>query len=480
MGGEILPDTWFGSIWKSSRKEPGKKFIGILSFEVSKLMSKVVCMWKCLSDEHIIRLREDFANSVGIQRLVSEDIDYLMDLAISEIIDNLISVAKSVSVLGKKCTDPKYHNLGFFQEDGADIDPKFYGWHYKLKQMEKKIKKMEKCVAVTEQLYLELEVLSELEQALRQLKAGSSTVGRVKLLELQQKVDWQRQEVKGLQEISPWSRTYDYIVQIILRCLLTILERVKYIYGVKKIENTGITHGDDSIHGDNTIRALLQMPEENESGGDHLERRTISDLGLGWNKTRLKNRKQPLSRSSSFILSSKPHLMKTRRLTPVGLIGCMTSANESESYPPICGGGSFRLNEERFDEMQLHLCSSSPTKLSSFLLKATPFSGAFLSPAYDPALAADWSSAVARILEWLAPLAHNMVTWQSERNFDRKRMKCGSIVLQVQTLHFADKSETEAAIVELLMGLNYLSRFGGKKTFLESTCSGTYSSSSFI
>ncbi|KAK9200752.1 hypothetical protein WN944_015950 [Citrus x changshan-huyou] len=60
------------------------------------------------------------------------------------------------------------------------------------------------------------------------------------------------------------------------------------------------------------------------------------------------------------------------------------------------------------------------------------------------------------ILEWLAPLAHNMIRWQSERSFEQQRVVSRSNVLLVQTLYFANQEKTEAAITELLVGLNYV------------------------
>lgn len=73
---------------------------------------------------------------------------------------------------------------------------------------------------------------------------------------------------------------------------------------------------------------------------------------------------------------------------------------------------------------------------------------------YNTALAADWSLALASILGWLAPLAHSTIRWHSERNFEKQHMVPGTNILLVQTLHFANLAKTEAAILELLMGLN--------------------------
>jgi hypothetical protein len=78
----------------------------------------------------------------------------------------------------------------------------------------------------------------------------------------------------------------------------------------------------------------------------------------------------------------------------------------------------------------------------------------------DPAL---WADTVRRTLAWLAPLARNTARWQAERSFGQRSVApCGSggAVLLLQTLHFADRGKTEAAVTDLLVGLNYVWRDG--------------------
>jgi len=78
---------------------------------------------------------------------------------------------------------------------------------------------------------------------------------------------------------------------------------------------------------------------------------------------------------------------------------------------------------------------------------------------YDAPLAHDWKETLDGILKWLAPLAHNMIRWQSERNFEQQQIVTRTNVLLLQTLYFADREKTEAAICELLVGLNYICRY---------------------
>ena len=56
-------------------------------------------------------------------------------------------------------------------------------------------------------------------------------------------------------------------------------------------------------------------------------------------------------------------------------------------------------------------------------------------------------------------MAHNMIKWQSERSFEQQNLMPKTNVLLLQTLFFANKEKAEAAITELLVGLNYIWRF---------------------
>ncbi|XP_073224176.1 uncharacterized protein [Cicer arietinum] len=78
---------------------------------------------------------------------------------------------------------------------------------------------------------------------------------------------------------------------------------------------------------------------------------------------------------------------------------------------------------------------------------------------YDAPLAHGWKATLDEILRWLAPLARNMMKWQSDRNFEQHQLGNRTSVLLFQTLYFADKRKTEEAICELLIGLNYICRY---------------------
>lgn len=530
-------EKWFSSLWRTSRQkvaEPDKRIIAILAFEVASLMSKVVNLWNGLSDRELDRLKEEILNSLGIRKLLSDDDSYLMGLALAEIIENLEIVMRSTARLGKRCTNPRFQHFECYFDDSIQDDVAWCGWEYKWKKMDRKVKKMERFVAVTSQLYQEVEVLAELEQALRRMQ-GNMDLDRVKLLEFQQKVMLQRHEVRNLCEMSPWSRSYDYTVRLLVRSVFTILERIKYIFGtdqMAKEEGSDVCDpkNTDLLTRSHSISALMQSsihPSENNSS-----RFYSGPLGRSASRSWLASDKERADHYQSLAHLGKHSHLKTKKLTSVGPFrGCMNGGNDSPILQSCStlSNGSLKSNgicsknidvvtgsntESLFHSKRSHtkvpifnsksrlsnapastlgdaglalhyanviisieklassphlidldtrddLYDSLPTTVrASLRTKLKLYAKNLASTVYDAALASDWSLALARILEWLAPLAHNMIRWHSERSFEKQHMVCKTNVLLVQTLYFANQTKTEASITELLVGLNYMWRFG--------------------
>ena len=537
MGANRGTEKWFSSLWRTSRKtvsEPDKRLIGILAYEVASLMSRLVNLWNGLSDGELDRLKEEILNSPGVRKLVSEDDDYLMGLALAEIIENLEYVMRSTARLGKRCADPMYQHFECFFDDSIQNAVAWCGWEYKWKKMHRKAKKMQRFVVVSSQLYQEVEVLAELEQALRRMQ-GNMDLDRVKLLEFQQKVMLQRQEVKNLREMSPWSRSYDYTVRLLVRSVSTILERINYTFGTDQTaEEAGNKVSEpknsDLLTRSQSVSALMQSsvyPSESSSS-----RFYSGPLGRSISKSWLTSDKERANNKQSLAHLEKHSHLRTKKLTSVGpfrgcmvggndspiLQSCTTLSNGSVKSNGICSKNIDVVNRSKTESLShskrihtkvpifnskcrlsngpastlgdaglaLHyanviisierlassphlidldtrddLYDSLPTTVrASLRTKLKLYAKNLESTVCDAALASDWSLALARILEWLAPLAHNMIRWHSERSYEKQDMVSRTNVLLVQTLYFANQAKTEATITELLVGLNYMWRFG--------------------
>nr|PNR32182.1 hypothetical protein PHYPA_026308 [Physcomitrium patens] len=60
-----------------------------------------------------------------------------------------------------------------------------------------------------------------------------------------------------------------------------------------------------------------------------------------------------------------------------------------------------------------------------------------------------------KYLSGLAPVAHNMIRWFSEHDFEQQLMVSRTKRILLQTLYFAYLAKIEAVITELLARLNY-------------------------
>ncbi|KAJ8753997.1 hypothetical protein K2173_001895 [Erythroxylum novogranatense] len=549
----MVTDSRFAILWKNSGKAvpvTEKVKIGIVAFEVVSLMSKIVNIWHYMTDAGMCKLREEVVNSVGIRTLVSHDSNYLMELALNEILENLVLVARSVGMYGIKCSDPLFRGFVNFVDDPIQNYLQWSGWSYRLKKMERKVKKMERFIAFTKQLSDELEALTELERTFRRMQ-GNVSIAKWKLLDAQQRLILQRHTVTCLQEISPWVRTYDYVVRLLARSLLTILERIKYSLEINHLSiverNTECRQMNfDCLARSHSFSALMHPaihPSDHMSYGS-----SPGHLGLGKSnlmsefdaKTNAFNRQQKLLQPFS-TLDGKHNLKKKRRTGRTGPFkGCMASEND-HTFVQKCKssvGGSMRILGDYFKSFEAEhaslgsvnfsnkiygklailstkkrmfvapcstlgdaalafhyanliliiqrLASSPdtidsdtrsdlydmlPSTLRASLRSRLKIYAKSLAPSvHNGSLVTEWSVALARILDWLLPLALNTIRWQAERNFERKQEELGTNVLLVQTLHFANRAKTEAVITELLVGLNYICRINAvanERTLLE-------------
>lgn len=604
-----------------------KPRIGILSFEVANAMSKAVQLWQSLGDQEVHRLRTEVLKSEAITYLVSDDDNYLLGLACAEKLEDLNHVATAVSRLGKKCQEPALQGFEHVYNDllSGNIDAR--ALEFLIKDMDKKIKKMERYIAATANLYQELEVLTDLEQSARKLQMnlrrqsngncnnggggdnnncnGQRDCGGGGAY-YQRKIVWQRQEIKHLRDVSLWNTPYEKVVGLLARTVCTIYCRICSVFGPQALVSNSVSlplqfYDDDDDDDDEGYRfPAMSGPLERygRSPMEHYGRSpmAMSRGGMGHCSTReIRFASGPLERSpveanwgrrSGPILSrtgsrkgcqhkdlgsgpnveahtsvcasreaqtsasasrgSSPgrlfkeclnlnanHPPKRRSLYVEGSVAskscniesryyetAMTSASTSGHIGPVSqteglpasgpirymhsgpiynkspntraqfgskckklihappstlGGSALALHYAnviilveklvRFPHLIGHdarddLYQMLPTSVRVALRsRLKSYAKNLASTVYDAPLAADWKDALEKMLGWLAPLAHNMLKWQSEHNFEQQQVVSRTNVLLLQTLYYADQSKTESTITELLVGLNYICRY---------------------
>jgi hypothetical protein len=546
---------------RNKQDSKDKQIIGILSFEVANVLSQTVHLHKSLSDSEISKLKNEILKSEGVKNLVSTDESYLLQLALAEKLDDLNRVANVVSRLGKKCVEPALQGFEHVYGDivGGVIDVKDLG--FLVKDMEGMVKKMERYVNATSNLYCELEVLNELEQATKKFQQNQHEESR---RAFEQKLIWQKQDVRHLKEISLWNQTCDKVVELLARTVCTIYARISVVFGESVLQMKGPgavegvcssppmkdecrevpghisdCHGSQRVSG--SLRRAVSKRSSNLCQSGRIERAVVEKrethikprIASGKGEVDLLFRTEDivfpcgtspgrlfldcLSSSSSgskfddddsCVAVDEDQRSQTSRCYSVGNgslkiehpipsgfsnRGVSFSGDQRQARrggmnnarfgpksrlmvyapPSTIGGSALALHyanviiviekllryphlvgEEARDDLYQMLPTSLRMSLRTNLKSYVKHLAI-----YDAPLAHDWKGTLDGMLRWLAPLAHNMIRWQSERNFEQHQIVKRTNVLLLQTLYFADRGKTEAAICELLVGMNYICRY---------------------
>ncbi|WCJ23975.1 hypothetical protein M5689_005967 [Euphorbia peplus] len=557
MGNQVSSNLKLALLLEPYRKKTHKKldvkhreFIGILSFEVANIMSKTVHLHKSLTDSEVAKLKNEILKTEGVRNLVSTDESYLLQLALAEKLDDLNRVAAVVSRLGKKCSEPALQGFEHVYGDivSGVIDVKQLG--VLVKDMEGMIRKLERYVTATSNLYSEMEVLSELEQAMKKFQMNQHEESR---RAFEQKLIWQKQDVRHLKDVSLWNQTYDKVVELLARTVCTIYAKICVVFGesilrresfraiggvgsppqygdvssqilvsgqlkraVSRRSSNGCQSGPierpPTVKRQSSIKPRIDLRKGEETlfraeeiifpcvtspGRLFMDCLSLSSSASKFDdddeddavtkiedhsgqisgccsvgNTGLKRERQSLSVCSSRIPSCNED---NKQAKGTALDACFGPKSRLTAHAPgsTVGGSALAMRYANViiiiekllryphlvgEEARDDLYQMLPTSLRMSLrinLKSYVKNLAI----YDAPLAHDWKETLDGILRWLAPLAHNMIRWQSERNFEQHQIVKRTNVLLLQTLYFADREKTEAAICELLVGLNYICRY---------------------
>ncbi|CAN6321879.1 unnamed protein product [Urochloa humidicola] len=414
----------------SGAKNSKSRSVGILAFEVASVMSKLVHLWRAAGDAAVARLRHETIQLDGVRKVVSEDEGYLVGLARAELVDALRAAADSVAALAARCADPALRDLR------ADTGRR---WAIcSCKDMDRTVEKMEKQVAATAALRRAMEDLADAEHGLRKLlqqhhRRSLSASNISVAADQQQLVFSKRQEVKHLKQTSLWSCTFDAVVASMARAVVTTLARINLVFS-----GTGGNHHPAPLY-----QRSLTMVHPSADAPPMMSRKSMS---MAEELLMLDDPHSSLERrsSSSAALTPPPGTLGAAALAP--RYAAVVISIERMARLLVVGP------EER-DELYGMLPASVRAQLRARLRGAVA--------AADPGLAGQWRAALQGILEWLAPMAHATVRWQADRSLESEhhRSTPAAQVLLLQTLHMADRHKVDAAVVELLLGLNYVCRF---------------------
>ncbi|KAG6478675.1 hypothetical protein ZIOFF_062119 [Zingiber officinale] len=490
-----------------SKSPPSPAIVGILSFEVASAMSRAVSLYHSLSEPEMVRFRSQTLASPGVRHLISSDNTFLLTLALAEKLDDLNGIAAVASRLGRRCAYPALLGFEHVYSDllAGRIDPSSLG--FLSKDMDRTIRKMGRFVSSTSALYAELEVLTELENATK--KIDQNPIHNESRQVFDQKIQWQRHDVKHLCDSSLWNQTYDKVVLILARAVCTIHSRICLVFGETigsldclitdlscQISSEIFTSTQHPVHSGSLRSGFLdsksgQLPNlASDSVNSANFRREgprfncgaspgrffMECLSLGSSVELREDIEQfenesCLSRPTYGSLVSFNSQVLQKMSTKRSKFGPMTKITRLAA-PSMVGGSALALHYSNIiiiiekllkyphligDDARDDLYQMLPSSLRASLRKSLKSYMKNLA-IYDAPLAHDWKEALDEILSWLSPMAHDMIRWQTERNFEQQQIISRANVLLLQTIYFADRQKIEAVICELLVGLNYICR----------------------
>ncbi|KNA15206.1 hypothetical protein SOVF_100100 [Spinacia oleracea] len=442
------------SRWMLCPEKPD--ILGILAFDTAKSMSRIISLYKSLSDNEMFHLRKEVIQGRGIAFLTSNDEGFLLTLACAERLEDLDRAANAVSRLGQRCSD---YGLLRFVQVYKDLKNGHLNIHklnnYGSKEMEKSIEKMEKMTSLTSELYVELEELTHMETSERRLhdwkKINNNNTDQTANYDLfDNKISNQRKLVRHLKDVSLWNYSYDKVVGIMAKMVCVLYARICTLFR----PYISILQQNKTIH--KRLFVSEQVPKTTMSGPIPCSKkvplvRFLSRESTVFIREDVKLRLAVRHYSSNLV----NHSNKVFQAAPASTVGGSGLAARYASvillaeryfYSESLIGDQARQSMYNMLSYRLKMYVRSKLRVAWREIENDMCDG--------DELAEGWRKAVADMLDWLVPVAHNTVLWQGERNMEKQRFDSKPTVLLLQTLHYADLEKTETTLAEVLVGLS--------------------------
>ncbi|KAM0953355.1 hypothetical protein DsansV1_C02g0023191 [Dioscorea sansibarensis] len=458
----VVPKTWLselrGIVSNNNDVNKHDEVLGILSFEAAATMSHLVSLHKALSETELHHLRSDTMRAQGVSYLNSTDQSFLLRLACAEFMSDLDHAAEAISRLETKCRAPRtksfiqvYSDLKTGNSDQEQLGP----GSFCKKKAEKKVKKMEKYIVSTSKLCVEMEAMDVSSQKLnKQCNRYSGPIPNYNNDQLLIEMKSQQQKIQRLKQESLWNKTFDKVVRLMSASTFFIFARVCSVFGpfVPGLPPVVTLHGKSSSIWFAPVSKLRTRTRLASSGP--IERRVPNEMPIRPNSCPIIGSKEAemIGGKWNEMLEAPPNTVgwscMALRYADV-IVSAEKLLHVRSSDEPLTA------KEQRWelaarDEFYLMLPKGLHGAMRRKLREYRRDAGFC-----DRFMAEGWKDAVDRILKWLGPMAHDTIRWQAERNMDRRQwFDPKPKALLLQTLHFSDKEKTEAAIVEVLVGLS--------------------------
>ncbi|KAJ0979542.1 hypothetical protein J5N97_015016 [Dioscorea zingiberensis] len=435
--------------------------VGILAYEAAATMARLVSLHKALSEPEILRLRSDIMRSQGVSYLNSTDQPFLLRLACAELMTDLDRAASVISRLDKKRQTPaqvKRFNRVYTDlkaGNSADLEQYFGSWFSK-KEVEKKVRKMEKFIVATSKLCTEMDALEVSRQKLnKQWTRYSGPIPAQKLTdttnEILTDIKSQHQKIHKLKDESLWNQTFEKVVKIMAPSAFFIFARICAVFGPfvpglpPVVTLDGKNHQSICFAPVSKLRVHPRLSSSGPMEKKQVEVAIRNSCPIFGSKDREEaqgNWRKDLEAPVNSVGGSSMALRYADVIVSAEKILVMKSTMEEKERRR----GENAVRHEVYEMLPMRLREAVRKKLRECWRDPGPLDGC---------LADGWKEAVERILRWLGPMAHDTLRWQAERNMDRRRwFDPQPKAFLLQTLHFSDMEKTEAAIVEVLVGLS--------------------------
>ncbi|XP_020590186.1 uncharacterized protein LOC110031362 [Phalaenopsis equestris] len=430
--------------------------IGILAFEAAAAMSRLVSLHRSLSEPELRRLRADTMRSPGVAYLTSTDQHFLLRLACAELFSDLDSAAATVSRFSIHCDSEP---LLSFPRTYAGIKAGSTTTHIvtlSVKGVERRVKQMEKCVAVVVKL-------------LEEMEAGGKNMTLVKFGTLvphkpTAEINSQIKKVGKLKEQSLWCKTFDEVVALMSQVVLAIFARICAVFSpfVPGLPPVLISGCRMSFNPFNPRLRVYPLFTSRPYASGPIDRTKAAAKEVAF-----RNSCPIIGRGNSEGEYKLPQdckkVLKPEERT-VGGSGLMIQyANiifTAERLMRIKNGAE-EAEEGEVAATRNEIYQMLPAKLQGMVRRRLRERWRERGAA-DCKLAEGWREAVERILKWLGPVARDTEKWREERMMDkRRRLNTKPRVFALQTLLFSDREKVEMAIAEVLVGFSCICWYEG-------------------
>ncbi|KAI4343501.1 hypothetical protein L6164_010841 [Bauhinia variegata] len=200
--------------------------ISILAFEVANTIVKGFNLMQSLSNKSIKHIKEDVLLSVGVQDLVSKDVNELLRIVGADKREELKVFSDEVVRFGNRSKDPQWHNLNRYFKVGRELNAQRQ-WK---DEAESVMQQLMTLVQFTAELYHELHALDRFDQDYqRKRKEEDNSGDDIGILRAELKS--QKKQVKHLKKKSLWTKNLEEVVEKLVDIVHFLHLEINHAFG---------------------------------------------------------------------------------------------------------------------------------------------------------------------------------------------------------------------------------------------------------